>query len=407
MIPSQAGQNGQTLATRTVVTKASDLAGILDSTIEYYIDGIIDMGTQTIEVPSTGLNLRGGSFDISQLISSEDNYTMFVSPVGGSGNVLGQDYSITTSGTNSKVYDLTDATGFNAFEFSRVNYNGCTSLGDIYNYRQGLETGTGRFGGSPSLTLHGTWVGGFRITTSIVRSMSDTTTEPLFKAGTAFQMNSRFLTDINCDLGTLQPFCDFTTAMFPNPSTVQIQGALFSRDGVFDANDVNIFSNLLASNLACDWTNNLGISNTFVGGSTQCDLEVLTEIVTQNAPLPIAGTFGASDLQHFDIPANGQLRHIGIKPIEYICLHNFVLEGTANNDYKISLVKVSGGTPTIVRSYTRPINNLSGGRDVAFYTGTTSAILNQNEYVFWEVSNESGTGDCTLELDSNWQVRER
>ena len=55
----------------------------------------------------------------------------------------------------------------NAFEFTRVNYINCTSLGDIYDYRQGLESGTGRFGGSPSLTLHGVWVGGYRITTSV------------------------------------------------------------------------------------------------------------------------------------------------------------------------------------------------------------------------------------------------
>ena len=152
-----------------IVKQASDLSGILDSTKDYFIDGIIDMGSQSISVPATGLNLTGYNFDISQLVSTASGYTMFVSPVGGSGNVLGKDYGIDVSGSSSQVYDLTDATGFNAFEFARINYNNCTSLGTINGYRQGLESGTGRFGGSPELTLAGTWLGGFFIDTSIVR----------------------------------------------------------------------------------------------------------------------------------------------------------------------------------------------------------------------------------------------
>jgi hypothetical protein len=104
---------------------------------------------------------------------------------------------------------------FNAFEFQRINYINCTSLGDIYNYRQGLEGGTGRFGGSPSLTLHGLWRGGYRITTSIVRSLAGTMTLPLFKEGAAFTMNSRFLTDINIDLAYISSFLRFYYWSFP------------------------------------------------------------------------------------------------------------------------------------------------------------------------------------------------
>ena len=162
------------------------------------------MGATQITVPTTGLFLKGYNFESSGLISSADNYTMFISesPFIGSGGVLGTDYYVSVTGANSKVYELYDATGFNAFEFTRINYIDCTSLGDIYDYRQGLEIGTGRFGGSPSLTLHGLWRGGYRVTTSIVRSLAGTMTEPLFKEGTLFQMNSRFLTDINVDLPT-------------------------------------------------------------------------------------------------------------------------------------------------------------------------------------------------------------
>jgi len=58
---------------------STTLGGIIDSNKEYFLDGIIDLGTTQITVPPTGITIRGYSFDISGLISSEDNYTMFIS----------------------------------------------------------------------------------------------------------------------------------------------------------------------------------------------------------------------------------------------------------------------------------------------------------------------------------------
>ena len=213
--------SGDPLTGRVNVTSPTQLTGLLDSTKEYFLDGIIDFtGTGlNIEVPQGGLNLRGYNFDISGLKCDDAAYTLFTSPVGGSGNVLGADYLIDVNGVGSQVYNLTSDTGNEAFEFSRINYNNCSSLGTITNYRQGLEDGTGRFGGSPSLTLAGTWVGGYRITTSIVRQLSAGMTEPLFKSGAGFTMASRFLTDINVDLPANAALFDFSPSSFTNPST--------------------------------------------------------------------------------------------------------------------------------------------------------------------------------------------
>jgi len=387
----------------------STLGAVIDPNKSYFIDGIIDMGTTSITVPVGGLELKGYSFNTSALVSTADNYTMFVSetPVIGSGNILGVDFYIETSGVNSKVYEVYDATGFHAIELNRINYINCTSLGDMYNYRQGLELGTGRFGGSPSLTLHGTWVGGFRISTSITRNMSDTTTEPLFKAGTAFVMNSRFLTDMNVDLGALQPFCDFLPANFPNPSTLEFVDVLLTRNGVTNAEDSNIAPNISERDLASSWRGNNGINNTFVGGSCEVVTEIETVISAQNVPSVLSGTQTPSDLQHFDSPANGQLRSLGTTPIEYSVSWDFILDGHQNAEYRIELVRERAGVPTVIYGQTRVINNLQGGRDVAYFTGTRHERILQDDITYWQVKNITGNQDCTTELGSYWVINRR
>ena len=125
---------------------------------------------------------------MSGLIDTFNNKTLFYS--NSSGNVLFNNIFIEVSGNNSQVYNLTSSTGFEAIECNTVNYNNCSSLGTLTNFRQGLELNTGRFGGSPSLTLEGTWLGGFRISTSIVRALGSGMTEPLFKEGSGLKFNS-------------------------------------------------------------------------------------------------------------------------------------------------------------------------------------------------------------------------
>ena len=410
----KATSGGSEVVNRITVNQANvstTLGGVIDSTKEYFIDGIIDLGNTQITVPTTGLTMRGYSFDVSGLTSSEANYTMFVSEsiAIGSGNILGKDYYVEVSGVSSKVYEIYDATGFNAFEFQRVNYINCTSLGDIYDYRQGLEGGTGRFGGSPSLTLHGLWRGGFRITTSIVRSMSDTTTEPLFKAGTLFQMNSRFLTDINCDLGTLQPFCDFVVGNFPNPSTLQVKGAIFSRDNISNASDSNLFPNISSSDLPSDWDNNIGVNNTFIGGRASVDSENLTTIASGSTWYTLNAVWASNNLQHFDSPSGGQLRHLGDDPREFRITVNFIIESTANNDIGIRLRRWDDSTSSFVEfaERARQINSFVGGRDSGFYNFSFNTVLDKNDYVYFQVRNNSGNNNITLENGSDWIIEER
>ena len=71
------------LANRVVVTQDNAIAvlgGAIDSDKEYFLDGIIDMGSTSIEIPPGGIYIRGYNFDISGLISTENNYTLFQCP---------------------------------------------------------------------------------------------------------------------------------------------------------------------------------------------------------------------------------------------------------------------------------------------------------------------------------------
>jgi len=146
--------------------------------------------------------------------------------------------------------------------------------------------------------------------------MSDLTTTPLFCSGTLFVMNSRFLTDINVDLGALQPLLDFNDTNFPNASTLELRDVILTRNGLVVPEDTNLTPNILASNLSCSWKGNNGLPNTFVGGISTITTEITT-VLSFNTPTPLLGTVTNSDLQHFDSPSNGQLRHLGSNPREF------------------------------------------------------------------------------------------
>ena len=399
----------------TIVVNQSNIATTLGSTIDstkvYVLDGIVDFsGTGLkIEVPSGGVNIVGTTFDVSKMICSDTNYTLFTSAVGGSGNILGQDYAVEITGSNSKVYDLTDATGLNAFEFSRINYNNCTSLGEINGYRQGLEVGSGRFGGKPELTLSGTWLGGYFIDTSIVRSLDDGA-YTLFKAGTGFVMSSRFRSNMNIDLPASASFFDFAPANFTTPSTLQMTGVIISRNGVFDATDSNITPNISATDLVSSWDDNNGVPNTFEGGSIRVTTEVATPINTIGVYKDLAATLWTSaDLQHFDNPSGNQLRHLGNTPREYKVVADFTLDSASNDvlTLRVSKWDASASSASVILDQSRQVNSLVGGRDVAFFNINTNTTLSQNDYVFLEIANQTSTVNVTAELDSYYIVEER
>jgi hypothetical protein len=395
------------LDNKIVVKQASDF-GTIDSTKEYFLDGIIDMGAVSIEIPSGGINIKGYDFNTSGLTSSENAYTMFTSPVGGSGDVLWANFKIEVTGTTSQVLDIVSDTGGEAFEIDKINFNSCTSLGEIDNYRQGLETGTGRFGGTPNLILSGTWAGGYFIETSIVRGLTDGS-YALYEEGTAFTMASRFRSNQNIDLNATVSFFDFVVGNFANPSTLQLDGCIVSRNGTIDAGDTTITPNITQEALPSAWRDNVGLLNTFIGGEMSITTETATTITVDGTFVDIAGTYTTAGLQHFDSPSSGQLRHLGDSPREFriFVTGGFVCTSGDEVDLKIVVWDNSASTFVDYKVTRREVNNLVGGRNVAFYTVVDNIILDQNDYVKFQVANIGATNNITAELDTDFIIEER
>lgn len=395
------------LGNRIIVTQANvaiTLGSVIDPTKEYFLDGIIDVGATQITVPIEGINIKGYNFDLSGLVSTEDNYTMFISEtlLIGSGDILGSDFYITTSGVNSKVYEIYDSNGLHAIELNNINYIDCTSLGDIHGYRQSLEIGTGRFGGSPSLTLHGTWSGGLRISTSITRDVSDTTAEPIFKEGTSLVINGRFITDMNVDLGDLQAFIDFSPSVFVNNESFIINSAYITRTGVLDSSDVNIIPNITSSSVKSFWSNNSGIENTTKYLKASVTTEVETVISAVDTYYDLLGTYLVNSESHLSMPTNGIFKALSGSG-KYRIAGSLTIVGTANNVVDIRVVKSTDNGvsfPTVVNHVSRVINNLSGGRDVAFFVLDFLTLLNENDLVKLQVENRTGTGNVSGEVDN-------
>lgn len=400
------------LSNRIVVNQtnvATTLGSTIDSDKEYFIDGEIDLSTYEIEIPIGGINITGYGYDVSKLYSSEDNYTMFTSPLGGSGGAVLKDFTICVEGVNSKVYNLVDNSGFNAVEVSGLNYDNCTSLGELDGYRQGLELNTGRFGGTPNLILSGTWLGGFRVSTSIVRNLDDVWSGSLFEEGTSLLMNSRFTTDINCDLGLNSSLFNFKPSNFNATSLVQLKNCIITRKGINNPDDPNITPNIQSSDLVSVWRDNQGIPNTYVGVRATVGTEVLTTISATSTFYSLEATWDDYDLEHFDVPLNGQWRNLGESPIDFKFHFALVLNGGANNEYRIRIRKYDDGlaTTSTIAEQLRAVQNSAGGNDVAYFNILGSGTIKQNDYIFLEVSNETSTANCTLKTGSEIEIIER
>lgn len=394
-----------TLSNRVIVQDSSDF-GVIDSTKEYFIDGIIDMTGVTITVPAGGINIKGYDFNTSGLVCADSFYTMFDGATAGNVNI--QNVYIEVSASASKIFDLTSNTGFEALEMINVNFINCNSIGQISDFRQYFESNTGRFGGTPNIDFSGTMNGIF-VRTSIVRNLNPAFTGALFEEGNSLSITGRFLTDANIDLPASAAFCDFQSANFVNPSSFQIDRGLFSRNGVIDTMDANIVPNISNTDLKAFFKNNKGIKNTFEGAKLDLTTEAATVILGTGTFEDLNGTFTASGLTHFTAGAGSILQHDGDNPIEYKVSGYFVIEGLAGNELTLRIAIDANNDDAYETSidFTRTVSNSVRGDDVAIFVIIANIELPQNGKFKLQISNNSAASNVTAELGSYLQIDAR
>lgn len=275
---------------QVIVTSPSQLTGDLQSGVAYLIDGVIDIGRNTINVPSGGLFIGGLGFGVSQIVTSADNATVFSHSDPYAGDLFLYGVEIVPTGSGSRVFDLDNGGNFNAVECIDTNFIGADSLGELTSYRQGLWSNVALIGCSGGLTFSGTWAGGMRATTSIL--VNGNMTGAIFKAGTDLIMNGRFISDMNAlSLPSGAHFCDFAPENMAN-------NASFLMQGVSVNSAANAFPNMPAGSVKARFSKCVGTPNTYIGGRWSITSEVGTSVLA-GIPVKLAGTTTYSDMQWF------------------------------------------------------------------------------------------------------------
>lgn len=377
----------------------------LQSDKVYVLWWVVDCTWYSFEITWSGCYIRWYNFDLCWMINTEDNYTMFISESSWSWNILFTDIYIQTSGSNSKVFDLTDSDWTHAIEMNRVNFIACSSLGEITDYRQWLESWTGRFWWSPTLTF--SWSrNGYRATTTISRWMS--LTDPLFKTWTWLSFSWRFITDMNVDLWATAAFFDFFPSNFATDESLIIKWVSVFRNGVVDSSDTTIYPNIDETSVKSIWRDNVGVPNTQKYINSTISTEVTTNIASSLVYYPLEWIFTVNTVSHFNMPSNWEFELLSWNG-KYFFSWNFEIEWNRNDVISIRVTKSTDWWvtyPTEINHIIRQINNLSWWRDVAFVPLSFIWDLNAWDRVRLEIENYTSSNNLTAWLDSFFIISE-
>lgn len=382
------------------VTGPGDLSGDLRSDVVYFIDGNIDMGATQIKVPQGGLTLRGLGRDVSSIFSAENSYTMFIDPdVGYAGDIFMQDMFLTVSGTGSQVYDLDNQQNGGAAECVNFNFVGCTSLGTLNNYRQGLWDDFALIACADGLTIDGTWSGGFAILTSVVVSAGTPFTGTVLKKGASLVVNGSIRSDINAlQLDGTGAVCDFEPTNITND-------AEFRMIGVRTNAASTSFPNMPSSSVKARFSNCVGTRNTYVGGQWKITATASTS-TTAATPVKIAGTTTYDDLQWFSQTTDNAFVYDGTDDIEVNIIADLSFDGTNGHKIKTLIRKWDDSASSYVTIASSGQQTMSAGNRVDVTSIHGFAMLSTNDRIEMWVENDSN-GSVTAALDGLVSINER
>ena len=283
----QFGRIPQIMATEVRVTQASDLSGTLSSSVVYVIDGPLDMGAQSITVPTGGLALRStGSID-SAMTSTEAGYTMFIDSADDAGSVVISGLAFTTSGVGSKVFDLTSDGTTDVFSIDRCAFIACTEIGTIDSF--GIVT--------IEMSQNGFCSDGWTFDGDvIIFDFIGNASTGMISGGIQLQKGAAFsvLSNMIIEAGTFDvpagvTFCDFNAGNFVNDASFELIFNNIAGAGTF-------LPNMDGSDLKARWRDNNfdppgNATNTYVGSEWHIATgdTATTTIVTQGVYVKVAG----------------------------------------------------------------------------------------------------------------------
>lgn len=390
-----------------IVKSPNDLSGVLDSTKEYFIDGIIDMGSQTIQVPESGLNLKGYNFDNSGIISNEDNYTMFSNPDGGvAGYLRGENIFFNASGVGSKVFDLNNNQTGNSVEFTNCNfgqfgYDATTSLGVLTDYRLFRLDGCAVILTADGVILSGTMSGGVTITDTIALLLPSTHT--LLKEGVSLVIDGSVNSNMNFNsVNSATEFCDFLPSVFTNDSSFNLS--------TFRTTASDPIPNISNSNVKVNFKNVRGLSNTYIGGEWVLTTEATTTISTTGVFVKLEGTTTYSDMQHWSNETDNAFIYDSSEEIDIKILATLGLSGGNNDQVQVQIRLWDNSSSTYVIQATSSAQTLSGGllgRRAENIVVQATTTVNENDRIEIWVANISDTTNLSGIINSKCVISER
>jgi len=394
----------RTLDSTVIVKQASDLA-VIDSTKFYFIDGVIDMGSQAIEVPAGGFYFGGSDYFVCGLISSADNYTMFVNKTGeAAGNWRSQNVTLNLTGVNSQLFNLDNQKTNGAVELISTNVGAfgpnTTVVGELTDYRQFRTEDVAFIGVADGLTFNGEWSGGFAIRDTVLLILPDNIS--LFKEGTNLNFLGSSVSDINAlSVGDSVTVFDFQESNFSKDWGFILDGARF-RLGETPV------PNIPRESTKRYFKASRGVRNTFPGGRWECTAQVVTPLVL-NQDSKLLGTTAYSGMVHFTGVNNNEFVYNSLVESDYNIVGQIIVDGGANDTIRLQVRKYIDGGATFetLDTYTRSVVNSIGGNDNAIFNLNTPTILNQNDTIELWIANITDNTNVTMLIGSYIRIAER
>lgn len=399
----ETGASGLVALTIVYVTQASQLAGTLDSSKLYLIDGKIDMGSTSIVVPTSGLSIAGVSINTACLFSSADNYTLFVcnaSTYCGDLSVVNIGLQIT--GTGSEVFELNNRENGGRIGWQSVNFISCTSLGTISSFSQALAQNIGWRDCAEGLTCDGVWTGGLAVLNSILLGTPFPGT--LFKAGSGLSIGGSFRSNINilrldASNGT---FCDFA------PSNIVLDAG-FALTTVRVNPLADPLPNMPATSVKALIKDCIGLENTHQGASISPDVDSVIVITEQNTLVQVTGAATISDAYWFSKANTNGLQSDSTLSLEVRCDGILSFSGSSGVELGVQFRKFHSSSSQYTDIGPEYNTTIFGtvfplASNVAFAANTT---MEKDDRIEVWVKNRDNTDNITLKSGGQFQVAER